>query len=152
MAETSDPSAILNEAGCKVRAVIHQHDRDRFNEVTCRTVVNLADETEIVLAGSRWSLSLTTDAVTASPDERDLRLLFRCVEGSLESASLMLELEFSEWSPANHVADAIRRLQRQPLPHQPHLSHAIADSHSAVFYRSLSALSADPSTAHHLNL
>lgn len=129
MADSSNPLTILNEAGCKVRAAIHQHDRDRFNKVICRTVVDLENETEIATVGSRWNLSLTSDAVPGSPDERDLRLVFRCVEGSLESASLMLELEFSNWSPANHVlmpsaAYNGNRFLSRSIPYSPKLHFA----------------------------
>jgi hypothetical protein len=130
MPETSlKPTLLPPETGFKVRAVIHQHDRDRFNAVISRTVANPEEITEITSPGSRWSISLTTVAVPDSPNERDLRLVFRCVEGSLESASLMLEMEFSEWSPVNHVLmpsvayNGNRFLSRR-IPYSPKLHFA----------------------------
>jgi hypothetical protein len=130
MPETSlKTPAFPANAGCTVRAVIHQHDRDRFNAVICRTVANPQDESEISCAGSRWSLSLTTDAVPGSADEHDLHLVFRCEKGELESASLLLELEFSEWNPANYVLmpsaayNGNRFLSRR-IPYSPKLHFA----------------------------
>lgn len=119
----------FDETGCKGRTVILQHDRERFNAVAYRTVIASCEEAEIVCEKSRWHISMTTDAVPAKVDQWDLSMTFRCVEGSLKSASLMLEIEFSDWQAANHVlmpstAYNGNRFLSRKIPYSPKLHFA----------------------------
>lgn len=117
-------------AGCTVRALLLQHDRDRFNAVRHRFAADPAGaDTEIVTGGSRWKVACKTTPVAGTPDAWDLQLVFRCVEGSLEAASLMLQLEFHDWSANNHVLmpsaayNGNRFLSRR-IPYSPKLHFA----------------------------
>ncbi|MEO8614641.1 MAG: hypothetical protein ABI600_05825 [Luteolibacter sp.] len=107
-----------------------QHDTDRFNTMVCKTTVEPGERgTKITVGASVWHIDVISTAVNGRPEEWDLRMVFHCTEGTLDATSVMLEMEFPDWSAAHHVlmpssAYNGNRFLARKIPYSPKLHFA----------------------------
>ena len=111
-----------------VFARLNQYAADRCNLLINQARTALSDSPQqMLLAGSEWRVSMKSQAVAGDAGARDVNISFKCESGTLTAASVSVDLEFSDWSPANYVlmpaaVYAGNRFLSRRIPYSPKLS------------------------------
>lgn len=93
----------LKNYGTTLRLRINQYDTERYNLLIATKTLPLTEGNQpFEFNGSKWQVqSVIVPSKIAGQFE--VKLQFKCLEGSLNNASLALDLELNDWSADNYV-------------------------------------------------
>jgi hypothetical protein len=87
---------------CNLTVRLNQYD---YNHYDTRIAFNsvFVDSGKLSLAGVKFDVSYSMEEVPDNDDAREVTVVYHCTEGSIDDASLSVDLNFSDWSPENFV-------------------------------------------------
>jgi len=93
----------LKNYGITLRVRFNQYDTERYNLLIAQKAVPLTfGNQQMEFIGSKWQVqSVIVPAKNA--EQFEVKLLFKCLEGSLSNASLALDVELNDWSADNYI-------------------------------------------------
>lgn len=88
----------------KVSARINQYDKEQYNLLINQQKFSLkSGKQEQTFLHSSWEISTEAALVLNKTDAVDFTVKFRCTDGTLDAASVSVDLDFSNWSEKNDV-------------------------------------------------
>ena len=86
-------------------ARINQYDHQQYNLLIQRNPIKLEPGQNLKsdVLNSVWETRTNIQEVADRSEARDIEVTFRCISGTVEDASLSIDLNFSNWSTDNYV-------------------------------------------------
>jgi len=96
--------SVFPKNNTQLSAHISQYDTSHFNQVVTRKKIIFKNDTAAIeISGSIWTIIRKTTAINTKPGCYEVRLVFRCKEGNLTSASVSMDMDIDQWSVNNYV-------------------------------------------------
>jgi hypothetical protein len=103
-ASVTEPAAWLALRQAGMMAAVRQYAVDRCNPLIREERVAMdAGEARLRVADSEWWIATTSSRLADEAEGFEVEMRFHCVTGSLASASVSVEIDFSAWSAKNYV-------------------------------------------------
>lgn len=127
---TSIPKNTLYPLPGALHVRINHYDRDRCNLLINQVRERTGDhELKLDLLGSKWKVSQEVSSLEGEIPGFAVEVSFECLSGSLSSASVSVDLDFTDWSADNYVlfpsaAYNGNRFPSRRIPYSPKLHFA----------------------------
>ncbi len=114
----------------KLRFAVQQYDHSLYNKMTNRTVVEaVGNELILKTATGEWTIETEKKTVSATDNTLEYSVIFRLTKGYENSAAVLVELDFENWSKKNYVlmpaaAYNGNRFESRRIPYSPKLNDA----------------------------
>ena len=92
-----------NSSALKTSVSFKKYDTEHFNQVLHHKTVEADFNETVSFENSEWKVLVETQTVSNQPDAQDLTVRFTCTKGSLNDASVAVDLNFNNWSTDNYV-------------------------------------------------
>jgi hypothetical protein len=96
-------SAVLQSNGCLLSARLNHYDPDRYNLLLERKRVEISGENQnIEFRGSQWQIFRQVKPLE-KPGIYQIEVIFKCLSGGVDNASVSVDFDFDNWSKDNYV-------------------------------------------------